>query len=453
MDREHVWHPYGALPAALPSLPVVSAQGVRLRLADGRELIDGMSSWWCAVHGYRHPALDAAAREQLGRMAHVMFGGLTHEPAVVLARRLVEMTPAGLERVFFADSGSVAVEVAIKMCLQFQRAVGRPRRRRLLTVRGGYHGDTFGAMAVCDPVGGMHALFAGALPEHVFAERPPDGFAAALDERWAGHVRELAARHADELAAVIVEPVVQGAGGMRFHSPACVGLLREVCDEHGLLLVADEIATGFGRTGALFACEHAGVVPDVMCVGKALTGGYISLAATLCTPAVADAISAGEGGGLMHGPTYMANPLACAVALASTGLLVDGYGDDWPDGDERHDGQDEGGPSGGGARDGVMWRERVQAIERGLREGLEPARELPGVAEVRVLGAIGVVQLERDVNLAAATAAAVQGGVWLRPFRDLVYTMPAYVMAEDDVATVAAAVTAAARAGYASESA
>ena len=335
---------------------------MRLRLADGRELIDGMSSWWCAVHGYRHPALDAAVTGQLGRMAHVMFGGLTHEPAVRLAERLVELTPAGLERVFFADSGSVAVEVAIKMALQYQRAVGSPRRRRLLTVRGGYHGDTFGAMAVCDPVGGMHSLFTGTLPEHVFAERPPDGFDAPPGEaweRWAAQVRELAARHSEELAAVIVEPVVQGAGGMRFHSPACVALLREVCDEHGLLLIADEIATGFGRTGALFACEHAGVAPDVMCVGKALTGGYVTLAATLCTAAVAEAISGGEGGGLMHGPTYMANPLACAVALASLELLCGGGGSSGIDGDS-------------------AWREHVPRIEQGLRSGLAPARELLG---------------------------------------------------------------------------
>jgi adenosylmethionine-8-amino-7-oxononanoate aminotransferase len=430
-DREHVWHPYGALPAAMAVLPVVSAQGVRLRLADGRELIDGMSSWWCAVHGYRHPALDAAVTEQLGRMAHVMFGGLTHEPAVRLAERLVELTPAGLERVFFADSGSVAVEVAIKMALQYQRAVGCPRRRRLLTVRGGYHGDTFGAMSVCDPVGGMHSLFTGTLPEHVFAERPPDGFDAPPGEeweRWAAQVRELAAGHADELAAVIVEPVAQGAGGMRFHSPACVALLREVCDEHGLLLIADEIATGFGRTGALFACEHAAVSPDVMCVGKALTGGYMTLAATLCTAAVAEAISGGEGGGLMHGPTYMANPLACAVALASLELLVGGGG------------------NASGADGQSAWRERVRRIERGLRSGLEPARELSGVADVRVLGAIGVVQLERDVNVAAATAAAVERGVWLRPFRDLIYTMPPYVTGEDDLARVTAAVVDAARA-------
>src|SRR6185312_4497525 len=259
----------------------------RLRLADGRELIDAMASWWCAIHGYRHRALDAAVRDQLTRMSHVMFGGLTHAPGVRLGERLLELAPDGLDAVFFADSGSVSVEVAIKLSLQFQRARGRPGRVRLLTVRGGYHGDTFGAMAVCDPVGGMHAMFTGVLAEHVFAERPPDGFDEPLDERWADGVRSLVERHSDELAAIVVEPVVQGAGGMRFHSPACVRLLRELCDEHDLLLVLDEIATGFGRTGALFASEHAGIVPDVMCVGKALTGGYMTLAATLCTRAVA----------------------------------------------------------------------------------------------------------------------------------------------------------------------
>jgi adenosylmethionine-8-amino-7-oxononanoate aminotransferase len=420
LDCKRVWHPYGGLPAAPPEpLPVVSAQGVRLRLADGRELIDGMASWWCAIHGYRHPALDEAAREQLGRMAHVMFGGLTHEPAIRLVERLVELAPEGLERVFLADSGSVSVEVAIKLALQYQRALGSTERTRLLTVRGGYHGDTFGAMAVCDPVGGMHSLFAGVLAEHVFAERPPGGFDAGLDERWAAHVRELFAAHAHELAAVIVEPVVQGAGGMWFYAPECVALLRRLCDEHGLLLVLDEIATGFGRTGELFACRHAGTgssaLPDVMCVGKALTGGYMTLAATLCTPAVAEAVSGGEGGGLMHGPTFMANPLACAVALASLELLADGG-----------------------------WRERVGAIERGLRAGLEPARELPGVVDVRVLGAIGVVQLDREVSIPAATAVAVERGVWLRPFRDLIYTMPPYVINEEDLARVSGAVVAAA---------
>ena len=416
LDSEHVWHPYGALPSTLVSLPVVSAKGVRLQLADGRELIDGMASWWCAIHGYRHPALDRAVTGQLGQMAHVMFGGLTHEPAVLLAERLVEITPDGLERVFFADSGSVSVEVAIKLCLQFQRALGRVGRTRLLTVRGGYHGDTFGAMAVCDPVNGMHSIFAGVLAEHVFADRPPDGFDVGLDDAWAEHVSDLVACHEHELAGVIVEPVVQGAGGMRFHSPECVALLRRLCDEHDLLLVLDEIATGFGRTGTLFASEHAGVAPDVMCVGKALTGGYMTLAATLCTRAVADAVSAGEGGGLMHGPTFMANPLACAVALASLDLLA-----------------------GGG------WRERVGVIEGGLRSGMEPARQLPGVVDVRVLGAIGVVQMREEVDVAAVTAAAAGRGVWLRPFRDLIYTMPPYVIEQQDLAHVTAAVVDAAR--------
>jgi adenosylmethionine---8-amino-7-oxononanoate aminotransferase len=419
LDRERVWHPYGAVPSAPPApLPVVGARGVRIELADGRELIDGMASWWCAIHGYRHPALDRAIREQLERMAHVMFGGLTHEPAVRLCERLIELAPEGLQRVFLADSGSVSVEVAIKLCLQYQRALGHAGRTRLLTVRGGYHGDTLGAMSLCDPVGGMHSLFTGALPEQVFVERPPLGFDAGLDERWARGVRELAAAHVDELAGVVVEPIVQGAGGMRFYAPECLALLRELCEEHRLLLVADEIATGFGRSGAMFACEHAGVAPDVMCVGKALTGGYMTLAATLCTPAVAEAVSGGEGGGLMHGPTFMANPLACSVALASLDLLADG-----------------------------AWRGRVSAIEDGLLSGLAPARELPDVIDVRALGAIGVIQLERDVDVAAATAAAVERGVWLRPFRDLIYAMPPYVISAEELGEVTGAMVAAASAG------
>jgi len=396
------------MPAATPPLEVVAAEGVRLRLADGRELVDGMASWWCAVHGYRHPVLDAAARDQLDRMAHVMFGGLTHEPAVRLAERLAAMTPEPLQHVFFCDSGSVSVEVALKLCLQ-----ARPGRRRMLTVRGGYHGDTFGAMSVCDPVGGMHALFTGALTEQVFADRPP----RRLDDAYARHLEELVERHAPELAGVIVEPVVQGAGGMWFYDPAVLRLLRELCDRHGLLLVADEIATGFGRTGTLFACEHAGVVPDVLCVGKALSGGYLTLAATLTTTAVATNL---DGGALMHGPTYMANPLACSVALASTGLIADGG-----------------------------WREDVPRIERGLRAGLAPARGLPGVADVRVLGAIGVIALDRPVDVAAATAAAVERGVWLRPFRELIYAMPPYVIDDADLAEVTAAMVAAAAAGAA----
>jgi adenosylmethionine-8-amino-7-oxononanoate aminotransferase len=405
LDRRHVWHPYGPMPSAMSPLPVASAEGVRLRLADGRELIDGMASWWCAIHGYRHPALDAAARDQLERMSHVMFGGLTHEPAVRLAERLVALTPAPLEHVFLADSGSVAVEVALKLCLQ-----ARPGRRRLLTVRGGYHGDTFGAMALCDPDNGMHALFADALPGHVFAERPP----RVLDDRYATHLEALVTRCAHELAAVIVEPVVQGAGGMWFYDPAVLRLLRELCDRHDLLLVFDEIATGFGRTGELFASEHAGVTPDVLCLGKALTGGYLTLAATLCTPAVAASLA---GGALMHGPTFMANPLACAVALASVELVA------------------------GGA-----WRTQVPQIEAVLRERLEAARALPGVSDVRVKGAIGVIQLTGPVDVAAASRAAVERGVWLRPFRDLVYAMPPYVTEADDVARIADAMVAAAAA-------
>lgn len=409
LDRAHVWHPYGPMPGVAEPLLVASASGVRLTLTDGRELIDGMSSWWCAIHGYRHPALDAAARAQLERMSHVMFGGLTHEPAIELARRLVVLTPAPLEHVFFADSGSVAVEVAIKMCLQ---ASGRGRTR-LLALRGGYHGDTFGAMSVCDPVDGMHHLFASALPEHLFAPRPPGGVDAGIDERYAAELRALFARHGEELAAAIVEPVVQGAGGMWFYSPAYLRLLRELCDAHGVLLIFDEIATGFGRSGTLFAADRAGVAPDVMCVGKALTGGYLTLAATLCSAAVAAAID----GPLMHGPTYMGNPLATAVALASLELL------------ERGD-----------------WQAQVAGIERVMREELAAAEGLPGVRAVRTLGAVAVIETDEPVALAAASATAIAQGVWLRPFRNLIYAMPPYVCGEEDLRRVARAMVAAARA-------
>ncbi len=397
----------------MPALAVERAEGAWLTLADGRRVIDGMSSWWCACHGHGHPHIRAAVAAQLEAMPHVMFGGLTHAPAVRLAQRLVELAPDGLEHVFFADSGSVAVEVAIKMALQRGRADGRTR---LAALRGGYHGDTFGAMALCDPVGGMHHLFADALPAHVFLPRPPaGGLSDAADATWVGEVEALFEEHGSTLAALFLEPVVQGAGGMWFWSPAHLPVLRELCDRHGVLLVLDEIATGFGRTGALFACEHAGVVPDVLCVGKALTGGTLTLAATLCTPAVARAIAAGEGGALMHGPTFMANPLACAAALASTDLLLDG-----------------------------SWRARVAAVEDGLRAGLAPASALPGVADVRVLGAIGVVQLDHPVDVPAATQAALAEGVWLRPFRDLVYTMPPFICTEDEVAAIGRAVVAAA---------
>jgi adenosylmethionine-8-amino-7-oxononanoate aminotransferase len=418
LDREHVWHPYSPLPSSSPPLAVSSAEGVRLRLADGRELIDGMSSWWCAIHGYAHPMLDQAVRTQLESMAHVMFGGLTHAPAVELATRLAALTPVGLDRVFLADSGSVAVEVAIKLALQYWQAVGRPERHRLMTVRGGYHGDTFGAMAVCDPVGGMHSMFTGVLPEHVFADRPPGGFREDLDEGYGAHLEEVIRRHQAELAGIIVEPVVQGAGGMHFYSPAVVARLRQLCDEHELLLILDEIATGFGRTGALFASDHAGVTADIMCLGKALTGGYLTLAATLCTPRVAQIVSSGAGGALMHGPTFMGNPLACAVALANLELLA----------------------AGG-------WRDQVAEIERTLADTLSAADKMTGVRDVRVLGGIGVVQLERPVDVDRATRAAVERGVWLRPFRDLVYTMPPYVCSPEELAQIGDAVVAAARAG------
>jgi adenosylmethionine-8-amino-7-oxononanoate aminotransferase len=418
LDRAHVWHPYGPMPGRSDPLVVESASGVRLRLAEEahgqRELVDGMSSWWSAVHGYNHPVLNEAATAQLGRMSHVMFGGLTHEPAVRLASRLVEITPEPLRHVFLCDSGSVSVEVAVKMCLQYWRSLGRPAKQRLLTWRGGYHGDTWQPMSVCDPEGGMHELWQGVLPRQLFADAPP----ADHEEAYARSLRELIARHAEELAAVIVEPVVQGAGGMRFHSPEYLRVLREACDEHGVLLVFDEIATGFGRTGELFAARHADVAPDVMCLGKALTGGYLTMAATLCTSEVAEGISRGEVPVLAHGPTFMGNPLAAAVACASIDLLL---------------GQD--------------WQREVRRLETGLRDGLAEAADLPGVKDVRVLGGIGVVQLDHDVDMAAATAAAVREGVWLRPFRDLVYTMPPYVTDDEDLARVCRAVRAAAAAG------
>ena len=408
-DRGHVWHPYTSMTDPTPVRLVESASGVRLRLGDGTELVDGMSSWWAAIHGYAVPELDEAVRRQLGDMAHVMFGGLTHAPALRLAERLVSISPDGLEHVFLADSGSVSVEVALKMVLQHQRGLGRPERTRMLTVRGGYHGDTFGCMSVCDPVGGMHSMFAEVLPAQVFAPQPPepDGDLVA----WEAEVRRLAAEHAHELAGIIVEPVLQGAGGMYVYNSQCLAVLREVADDHGLVLVFDEIATGFGRTGTMFAADAAGVTPDIMCVGKALTGGYLTLAAVLTTGAVARAVSASESGVLMHGPTYMGNPLACSVALASLDLL------------EAND-----------------WRAQVAGINAGLTAGLGDLQDRPGVHEVRTIGAVGVVQLDHPVDVVKATDAAVEEGVWLRPFRDLIYTMPPYVTPPDDVARICRAI-------------
>ncbi|WP_407335557.1 adenosylmethionine--8-amino-7-oxononanoate transaminase [Dietzia kunjamensis] len=412
-DAEHVWHPYGGFPASTPPLPVVSASGVRLRLADGRELIDGMSSWWAAIHGYRHPHLDAAAHRQVDTMSHVMFGGLTHAPAVELATRLARMAPGELNKVFLADSGSVSVEVAAKMAIQYQRSLGRTERTRLATWRGGYHGDTLSPMSVCDPDGGMHSMWRGVVAEQVFAPAPPadycDDYVAELERVIRGS--------ADELAGIIVEPVVQGAGGMRFHHPGYLRDLRRLADETGMLLIFDEIATGFGRTGELWAADHAGVAPDVMCVGKALTGGYLTLAATLTTDRVAEVISAGEAGGLAHGPTFMGNPLASAVACASLDLVE----------------------AGG-------WRRDVPRIEARLRHGLAPALDVPGVVDVRVLGAIGVIQLAEPVEMTTTTTAITSHGVWLRPFRDLIYTMPPYTSTDDEIDRICAAVVAGAAA-------
>ncbi|WP_069164401.1 adenosylmethionine--8-amino-7-oxononanoate transaminase [Nocardia altamirensis] len=409
LDAKHVWHPYGGFPATTEPLVVTEASGVRLTLGDGRTVLDGMSSWWAAIHGYRHPVLDAALVAQSQRMSHVMFGGLTHEPAARLAELLVELTPGGLDKVFLCDSGSVSVEVAVKMCLQYWRALDRPQKRRLLTWRGGYHGDTFTPMSVCDPTGGMHSLWTDVLVDQVFAPMPPSDYRP----EYVAELERAISTNAEDLAAVIVEPVVQGAGGMRWHDPRYLADLRRLCDANDVLLVFDEIATGFGRTGTLFAADQAGVRPDVMCVGKALTGGYLALAAALCTAQIAETISAGHGG-LMHGPTFMGNPLACAVAVASVELLQAGD-----------------------------WRAEVARIEAELEAGLAPLRGLPGVVEARVLGAIGVVELDRPVDMRSATDAAVAAGVWLRPFRNLVYAMPPFISSSAEIATIAAGIRAA----------
>ncbi|WP_313813386.1 adenosylmethionine--8-amino-7-oxononanoate transaminase [Glutamicibacter sp.] len=432
-DAGLLWHPYAAVDAGA-HYAVNGAQGAELLLRDrsGAEhrVVDGMASWWSMVHGYRNPVLDAAAHAQIEKFSHVMFGGLTHEPAVELAERLVSLAPPNLRHVFLADSGSISVEVALKLALQYQDACGKPERQRFMALRGGYHGDTFAAMSVCDPQDGMHAAFAPLCSEQIFLPRPPAaehtvGGGWIYDEEeldaWESQARRLAAKHAQSLAGIIFEPLLQGAGGMYLYPPRVIAVLRELADKHGLLLIADEIATGFGRTGQLFAVQHAQVEPDIMCVGKALTGGYLSLAAMLCSSHVAQVLAGGGASALLHGPTFMGNPLACSIACASVDLLT---------------GTPE---TGGAAARQAPWQEQVARLERALRSSLASARTLPQVKAVRVLGGVGVIQLRQPVDVARVTAAAVERGAWVRPFRDLVYVMPPYICTDDQLQLLGAA--------------